>query len=166
LITMGGASVGDHDLVQSVLGEKGLEIDFWRIAMRPGKPLMFGRIGPTPMLGLPGNPVSSLVCGLIFVVPALERLLGVADAAAAGDETARLGCGLEANDRRQDYLRAKLTRDGDGTLIATPFEKQDSSMLRLLTESQCLVIRPPHAPAARAGDTVRIIRLEAATSDL
>ena len=166
LITMGGASVGDHDLVQSVLGEKGLEIDFWRIAMRPGKPLMFGRIGPTPMLGLPGNPVSSLVCGLIFVVPALERLLGAAGAAAAGDERARLGGALEANDRRQDYLRAKLSRDGDGTLIATPFEKQDSSMLRLLTESQCLVIRPPHAPAARAGDTVRIIRLEAATSNL
>ncbi len=166
LITMGGASVGDHDLVQSVLGEKGLEIDFWRIAMRPGKPLMFGKIGPTPMLGLPGNPVSSLVCGLIFVVPALERLLGIADAVAAGDETARLGCALETNDRRQDYLRAKLARDEAGTLIATPFEKQDSSMLRLLTESQCLVIRPPHAPAASAGDTVRIIRLEAATSDL
>ncbi len=165
LITMGGASVGDHDLVQSVLGEKGLDIDFWRIAMRPGKPLMFGKIGPTPMLGLPGNPVSSLVCGLIFVIPALRQLLGTKDAEAA-NEPARLGCPVDTNDRRQDYLRAKLTRDGAGELVATPFEKQDSSMLRLLADSQCLVIRPPFAPAANTGDPIQIIRLEAATPDM
>lgn len=158
LITMGGASVGDHDLVQSVLGEKGLEIDFWRIAMRPGKPLMFGKIGATPMLGLPGNPVSSLVCGLIFVIPALARLLGTADAMM--EETVRLGSELGANDQRQDYLRAKLARDGDGNLVATPFEKQDSSMLRLLSESHCLIVRPPHAPAASGGDVAQIIRLQ------
>ena len=165
LITMGGASVGDHDLVQSVLGEKGLEIDFWRIAMRPGKPLMFGKIGATPMLGLPGNPVSSLVCGLIFVVPALRRLLGMKEASAER-ETVRLGCEVAANDRRQDYLRAKLARDGAGHLTATPFEKQDSSMLRLLADSQCLVVRPPHAEAAKAGDSVEIIRLDVGAAGL
>ena len=163
LITMGGASVGDHDLIQSVLGETGLEIDFWRIAMRPGKPLMFGRIGTTPMLGLPGNPVSSLVCALIFVVPALRRLLGLSEESVER-ESARLGCDLGANDRRQDYLRAKLTRDGAGQLTATPFEKQDSSMLRLLAESQCLVLRPPHAEAAKAGDSVEIVRLDAGSA--
>ncbi len=165
LITMGGASVGDHDLVQSVLGEKGLEIDFWRIAMRPGKPLMFGKIGATPMLGLPGNPVSSLVCGLIFVVPALRRLLGMKEGGAER-ESVRLGCDIAANDRRQDYLRAKLARDGAGQLTATPFEKQDSSMLRLLADSQCLVVRPPHAEAAKAGDPVEIIRLDVGAAGL
>ena len=163
LITMGGASVGDHDLVQSVLGERGLEVDFWRIAMRPGKPLMFGALGAVPMLGLPGNPVSSLVCGLIFVLPALQALL---DLPTTGPRTepARLGCDLAANDRREDYLRATLSdslamADAEGHAVATPFEKQDSSMLSLLARAGCLVIRPPQAPAARAGDPVAMIRL-------
>ena len=163
LITMGGASVGDHDLVQSVLGERGLEVDFWRIAMRPGKPLMFGTLGPVPMLGLPGNPVSSLVCGLIFVLPALRALLGL-PAAGPRTEPARLGRDLAANDRREDYLRATLSdaptlADTEGHAIATPFEIQDSSMFSLLTQADCLVLRPPHAPAARAGDAVEMIRL-------
>ena len=157
LITMGGASVGDHDLIQSVLGERGLEVDFWRIAMRPGKPLMFGALGAVPMLGLPGNPVSSLVCGLIFVLPALQALLGL-PAAGPRTEPARLGCDLTANDRREDYLRATLL-DTKSHAVATPFEKQDSSMLSLLARAGCLVIRPPQAPAARAGDTVAMIRL-------
>ncbi|MEQ8248613.1 MAG: molybdopterin molybdotransferase MoeA [Alphaproteobacteria bacterium] len=160
LITLGGASVGDHDLVQRVLGEQGLDVDFWRIAMRPGKPLMFGTIGDTPMLGLPGNPVSSLVCGLVFVSAALHTMLG-----RSGDyletDTARLGRDLPANDERQDYLRATLTRDDSGALVATPFGKQDSSMLSRLAAAQALVIRPPGAPAATQGTQVPIVRIEA-----
>lgn len=159
LITMGGASVGDHDLVQSALGERGLEIDFWRIAMRPGKPLIFGSIGDTRLIGLPGNPVSSLVCALIFVIPALHRMLG-RNGDGAARESAILAVGLAANDRREAYLRATLDTDGEGRTITVPFENQDSSMLSLLARSQCLVVRPPHAAAAEAGDRVEIIRLE------
>lgn len=161
LVTMGGASVGDHDLVHSVLGGEGLEIDFWKIAMRPGKPLMFGNINGTPMLGLPGNPVSSLVCGLIFLVPAIRAMLGLANPQQHARLRAVLGCALEANDRREDYLRARLTRNGEDNLVATPFAKQDSSMLSLLAQSECLVVRPPCAPSAGAGETVEIIPLAA-----
>jgi len=160
LITLGGASVGDHDLVQSVLGEKGLAIDFWRIAMRPGKPLMFGAIGETPMLGLPGNPVSSLVCGLVFVSAAIHTMVGRSGKYLETD-TARLGRDLPGNDERQDYLRATLTRADDGGLVATPFDKQDSSMLTRLAAAQALVVRAPHAAAAPQGSVVPIVRIEA-----
>jgi molybdopterin molybdotransferase len=159
LVTIGGASVGDRDLVRAVLGEQGLEIDFWRIAMRPGKPLMFGSIGATAMLGLPGNPVSALVCGLIFLRPALYKMLAVADSEIP-HATARLGCNVPENDRRQDYLRAKLSRGDDGSLVADPFALQDSSMLSRLAQAGCLVVRPPHAPAAKAGEIVEIIPFE------
>ena len=164
LVTIGGASVGDHDLIQSVLGEpvdgnKGLAVDFWRIAMRPGKPLIFGHLGDVPMLGLPGNPVSALVCGLIFLRPAIAALLGSED---PGPKLSRvtLGEDLRENDRRQDYLRAKLSTDDNGQSIATPFGKQDSSMLSRLAQADCLIVRPPHAPAAAAGDTVDAILLD------
>ncbi|MFQ5785287.1 MAG: gephyrin-like molybdotransferase Glp [Alphaproteobacteria bacterium] len=157
LVTTGGASVGEHDLVRRVLGEEGLDIDFWRVAMRPGKPLMFGRIRGVPLLGLPGNPVSSLVCGMLFLRPAIDVMLGVETRESEG-ETARLGCDLGANDERQDYLRARLERAGDGDLVATPFPKQDSSMLSTLVHADCLVVRPPHAPPAKAGDRVEIAR--------
>ena len=160
LVTTGGASVGEHDLVQSALGERGLEVAFWRIAMRPGKPLIFGRFGDTPLLGLPGNPVSSMVCAVVYLRPALERMLGLA--AAAPRATARLGRDLAENDRRQDYLRSRLERAGDGELIATPFEVQDSSMLSRLAHADCLVIRPPLAPPAKAGERVSIIPLDIA----
>ncbi|MBI3709985.1 MAG: molybdopterin molybdotransferase MoeA [Proteobacteria bacterium] len=159
LLTIGGASVGDHDLVQRALGAKGLAVDFWQIAMRPGKPLMFGRIGETPMLGLPGNPVSSLVCAVVFLRPALFRMLGVADVTERR-ETVVLGIDLPENDRREDYLRARLAADSGGRRIATPFAKQDSSMLSTLARADCLVVRPPHAPPAKAGDPVDILRLE------
>ena len=164
LITTGGASVGDHDLVRSALGERGLILDFWQIAMRPGKPLIFGRIGETPLLGMPGNPVSTLVCSLIFLKPALERMLGLA----AGDEhaTARLGRDLPANDRREDYLRSTLTTDAGGQLTATPFDKQDSSMLSLMAGADCLVIRAPNAPPAKAGEQVGIVRLRGLTAPI
>jgi molybdopterin molybdotransferase len=155
-VTTGGVSVGEHDLVRDVLSEEGLAIDFWQIAMRPGKPLMVGRYRGTPMLGLPGNPVSTLVCSLLFVKPALDRLSGLPDEAAPAT-TARLAVPLKQNDRRQDYLRARLTRAPDGMLEVTPFEVQDSSMMRPLAASDCLVMRPPHAPALTAGAEVPII---------
>ncbi len=157
LVTTGGASVGEHDLVREVLGQQGLELDFWKIAMRPGKPLIFGRIGGVPMLGLPGNPVSTLVCAAIFLVPALERMQGLAQSDAPGP-SAILATPLPGNDRRQDYLRATLSRRDDGALVATPFERQDSSMLATLAHADCLVVRPPLAPAAAAGALVEILR--------
>jgi molybdopterin molybdotransferase len=156
LVTTGGVSVGEHDLVREALAEDGFELDFWQIAMRPGKPLMVGRYRGTPMLGLPGNPVSSLVCALLFLRPAIERLSGLADAPPA-TATARLAAPLAKNDRRQDYLRARLARAPDGTLAATPFEAQDSSMMRLLSDADCLVIRMPHAPPLAAGSEVPIL---------
>ena len=158
LVTIGGASVGDHDLVREVLGEEGLELDFWRIAMRPGKPLLFGAIGATPVLGLPGNPVSSLVCGLIFLRPAIHSMLGLPESEAPTD-SAGLGSDLPENDARQDYLRSALERDAIGALVATPLEVQDSAMLSGLARADCLVVRPPHAPAAKAGEPVDILPL-------
>src|SRR5262249_44284119 len=126
-LTTGGASVGEHDLVREGLGSAGLSIDFWRIAMRPGKPLIFGHFNRVPMLGLPGNPVSALVCATIFPKPPLEALLGLlsADEPAA---SALLGQPLKRNDQRQDYLRARLSRDAEGRLVATPFDRQDSGL--------------------------------------
>jgi molybdopterin molybdotransferase len=160
LITSGGASVGEHDLVRDVLGEQGLALDFWRIAMRPGRPLMFGRISGTPLLGLPGNPVSSMVCAVLFGRPSLRALLGLPPEEAAIGR-ARLGRDLPANDNRQDYLRSTLTpSEGDDWPVATPFEIQDSSMMSRLAHADCLVIRPPLAPAAQRGDAVDIVRLE------
>ena len=158
LVTIGGASVGDHDLVREVLGDEGLELDFWRIAMRPGKPLLFGAIGATPVLGLPGNPVSSLVCGLIFLRPAIHGMLGL-PASEGAAASARLGADLPQNDARQDYLRSALERDASGALVATPLKVQDSAMLSGLARADCLVVRPPHAPAAKAGERVDILPL-------
>ena len=158
LVTTGGVSVGEHDLVQRILGDAGLDLDFWRIAMRPGKPLMFGRIDRTPMLGVPGNPVSALVCGMIFIRPAIDVMLGLGGNPLP-PETAVLGGDLGANDERQDYLRAYLMREPSGDLRATPFDKQDSSMMSNLSAAGCLIVRPAHAVAAQAGDRVKIIRL-------
>jgi molybdopterin molybdotransferase len=159
LVTTGGASVGDHDLVKDALQASGLVLDFWKIAMRPGKPLMVGRYRDTPMMGLPGNPVSTLVCALLFLKPAMERLLGL-ERAEAPPLLARLAQGLPANDRRQDYLRATLARAADGTLEASPLSRQDSSMMSALAHSDCLILRQPHAPAAHPGDNVEIILLD------
>jgi molybdopterin molybdotransferase len=155
-VTSGGVSVGEHDLVRDVLSADGLAIDFWEIAMRPGKPLMFGQYRGTPMVGLPGNPVSTLVCSLLFLKPAIDKLSGLPEAAEP-PATARLGVAVRQNDRRQDYLRARLVRAADGVLEAVPFEVQDSSMMRPLASSDCLVVRPPHAPALPAGSAVPII---------
>jgi len=156
LVTTGGASVGEHDLVRDALAADGLELDFWQIAMRPGKPLMVGRYQGTPMVGLPGNPVSTMVCALLFLRPALDRLSGVPTVEEAAP-TARLGVALPKNDRRQDYLRSRLARAADGALEVFPFEVQDSSMMRLLSAADCLVVRLPHAAPISAGATVPIV---------
>jgi molybdopterin molybdotransferase len=156
LVTTGGVSVGEHDLVREALAADGFELDFWQIAMRPGKPLMVGRYRGTPMVGLPGNPVSTLVCALLFLKPAFDRLSGAA-AETEASPTARLRVALPKNDRRQDYLRSRLARAADGALEALPFEAQDSSMMALLAAADCLVVRPPHAPAIPVGTIVPIV---------
>jgi molybdopterin molybdotransferase len=158
LITTGGASVGDHDLVKQSLEAEGVAMAFWRIAMRPGKPMMHGRLGAMRVIGLPGNPVSSYVCGFLFLVPLIRALSGRA-AIHHTPETALLGRDVGANDLREDYLRARLERRADGALIATPVDHQDSSLLGNLAAARALVIRPPHAPAAAAGSPCDILRL-------
>ena len=158
LITLGGASVGDHDLVQDALKAQGFSMDFWRIAMRPGKPLMFAARDRARVLGLPGNPVSTMVCALMFVKPALDRMLGQAGDLVA-TRPARLAVDLKPNDTREDYVRSKLTSAGDGTLTVEPHRVQDSSMLSVLAWSSALLVRPAHDPARKAGDTVQVIDL-------
>jgi molybdopterin molybdotransferase len=158
LITTGGASVGDHDLVKQSLEAEGVTMAFWRIAMRPGKPMMHGRLGSMRVIGLPGNPVSSYVCGFLFLVPLIRALSGRASVHHVR-ETALLGRDLAANDQREDYLRARLEEREDGALIATPVTHQDSSLLGNLAAARALVIRPPFAPAAGAGAPCELLRL-------
>lgn len=158
LITSGGASVGDHDLVKASLEAEGVRIAFWRIAMRPGKPMMHGRLGAMRVIGLPGNPVSSYVCGFLFMAPLIRALSGRLDVHHA-KETAVLGRDLAANDAREDYLRARLEQRADGVLLATPVDRQDSSLLGNLAAARALVIRSPFAPAASAGSPCAILRL-------
>jgi len=168
LVTLGGVSVGDHDLVQKALGTRDFELDFWKVAMRPGKPLIFGRLGPTPLLGMPGNPVSALVCAVLFLRPAIDALLGAEQSGCSLPQRLKCGCrtmsarlkrALPANDARQSYLRARLVYL-EGELWADPFEIQDSSMLSTLAQADSLVVRPPNAPAAEAGDRTEIISLD------
>ena len=158
LVTTGGASVGDHDLVKRSLEAEGVAMAFWRIAMRPGKPMMHGRLGAMRVIGLPGNPVSSYVCGFLFLVPLIRRLSGQS-VVHHPREAALLGRHVAANDLREDYLRARLEARGDGALIATPVDHQDSSLLGNLAAARALVIRAPFAPAAAAGAACDILRL-------
>jgi len=157
LVTLGGASVGDHDLVRTALGAKGLALDFWKIAMRPGKPLIFGRLRDTPLLGLPGNPVSSLVCALLFLRPAIWAMLGREQKQML--RSAKLTGTLDANGERQDYLRAK-SEWRDGVLWAKPLPAQDSSLLKDFSEADLLIMRRPRAAALQDGATVEILALE------
>ncbi|RWM42646.1 gephyrin-like molybdotransferase Glp [Mesorhizobium sp.] len=156
LVTLGGASVGDHDLIHDVLTGEGMKLDFWKIAMRPGKPLMFGRLGNIRCIGLPGNPVASLVCSQLFLKPLLARLGG--RLYRPDIRTARLGAAMHANDLRQDYVRATVREDA-GALVATPFGIQDSSMLRTLADANGLIVREPFAPAAEAGAECSVLML-------
>lgn len=156
IVTLGGASVGDHDFVHDVLTGQGMTLDFWKIAMRPGKPLMFGRLGDIRCIGLPGNPVASLVCTQLFLKPLLARLGG--RAFQQDIRRARLGAAMPANDLRQDYVRAVVIDDA-GTLVATPFGIQDSSMLKMLADANGLIVRAPFAPAAATGSPCDVLML-------
>lgn len=154
IVTLGGASVGEHDLVKDAFEHHGLALGFWRIAMRPGKPLVFGRIGATAVLGLPGNPVSSYACCLLFLLPLIRALIGLPPEPVF--QKARLGVDLPDNDGREDYLRARITRTPDG-LVAVPFPVQDSSMQAVLAASDGLLLRRPHAKPAKIGDECLIL---------
>lgn len=158
LITLGGASVGDHDLVQDALKAQGFAMDFWKIAMRPGKPLMFAAKDRARVLGLPGNPVSTMVCALLFMKPAMDRMLGQAGDL-VGTVPARLTVDLKMNDQREDYVRSTLSRGADGSLTVTPHPVQDSSMLSVLAASSAFLVRPAHDPARKAGETVQVVDL-------
>jgi molybdopterin molybdotransferase len=156
VVTLGGASVGDHDLVHEVLTGLGMTLDFWKIAMRPGKPLMVGKLGGIHVLGLPGNPVSSLVCAHLFLRPLLAKLGGREYVPDIRD--AVLGAAMKANDHRRDYVRARV-EDRDGRPVATPFSTQDSSMLRTLAEANCLIVREAGTPEAGEGAPCRVLML-------
>jgi molybdopterin molybdotransferase len=159
LVTLGGASVGDHDLVQEALTGSGMELGFWRIAMRPGKPLMHGILNGMRVLGFPGNPVSSMVCALIFLRPLIRALLGDPHAAADPTRPAILGADVAENDERQDYLRATVAKDGAPPIV-TPFKRQDSSMMAVFARADALILREVHALAAKAGEPCRAILLD------
>ena len=158
LVTTGGASVGDHDYVQEALKRAGIKIGFWKIALRPGKPLMFGTKGNLSVLGLPGNPVSALVCARIFLKPLIGKMLGL-DAHDV-PMMARLAEAMPANDERQDYMRATLRYEEDGARVVQVFSKQDSSMQRNLRDADCLIVRAPHAPELAKGALVAVVLLD------
>jgi molybdopterin molybdotransferase len=152
LVTLGGASVGEHDIVRQTALTEGMELDFYRIAMRPGKPLMAGRLHGVPLVGLPGNPVSAMVCGHVFLLPAIDRMLGL-EGRLPALERGRLGRALPANGGRQHYMRAGVV-DGPDGWICTPFERQDSALLSVLAEAKALIVRPPMDPDRQAGEMI------------
>jgi molybdopterin molybdotransferase len=157
IVTLGGASVGDHDLTAKVFVAKGVDLAFWKIAMRPGKPLMAGRLGSASVLGLPGNPVSAMVCAELFLRPLLAALQGETECRRFF--RAVLDGNLGENDRRQDYVRAVARLEKDGELVVTPLNVQDSSMLRMLAKANCLIVREPMAPPQGVGDPCRLLLL-------
>jgi molybdopterin molybdotransferase len=157
VVTLGGASVGDHDLVKGALGAAGL--GFYKVAMRPGKPLIGGRVAGKPMVGLPGNPVSALVCGWVFLVPVIERMLGLPGAAPPRSR-ARLAAPLGAGGPREHYMRARLA-PGEDLPLVTAFGEQDSSMLSFLSEADALLVQPARAPAQPAAAVVEVVLLRA-----
>jgi molybdopterin molybdotransferase len=151
IVTIGGASVGDHDLVGKVAGDLGMERAFYKVAMRPGKPLMAGRMGDAAMVGLPGNPVSAMVCGHVFVVPMITAMLGLGTAPAPR-RTARLAAALPANGPREHYMRARLTPEG-----LLPEARQDSALLGVLAVSDALLVRAADDPARAEGGMVEYL---------
>lgn len=159
LVTLGGASVGDYDLVRPALARLGMELNFWKVAMRPGKPVVHGRLRDMIILGLPGNPAAAFVAGVVFLMPLVRALCGDPGAHLDQSEAAILGNALRGNDSRHDFMRAKLEPSDRGLPVATPFAEQDSSLLRILAQSQCLIVREPYAKPAAAGGLCRIIRL-------
>ena len=159
LVTTGGASVGDHDLVGPVLTSRGMAMDFWKIAMRPGKPMLFGKLGTQRVLGLPGNPVSALICGRVFLMPLIDRLLG-RDTSPWAPVRARLTEALEKNGPRQHYMRAVTSHDANGVLLVTPQSSQDSSLMSPLAASNALIVRTVDAPALGAGDEADVLPMD------
>lgn len=161
IVTLGGASVGDHDLIRPALDKAGAVVDFHKIALRPGKPTLSGGIGNARLLGLPGNPVSTYVCGVIFLVPLLRALQGMNNPIPK-PQSAILGADVWENDHRADYVRSASHFDDQGRRVVMPFLKksQDSSFISVLTKADCLLIRAPHAPAAKAGDVCEVIPLD------
>ena len=157
LVTTGGASVGAHDLVQEALARHGLRLDFWKIAMRPGKPLLFGRLAATPVLGLPGNAVSAAVCAIVFLRGLLRRAIALDPALPL--HPIRVAGGLPANDQREDYIRARLEPGPDGSVWARPAPRQDSSMLATMAHAGALLVRAPHAAPLDDGAAVPALRL-------
>ena len=163
VVTSGGASVGEHDGIARLMNDSG-DLRFWKIAMRPGKPLIFGHLqrpapgaGRIPLLGLPGNPVSTGVCGVVFVAAAVRAMLGRDPA--PGYRHAVLAGDLPANDRRQEYLRARIEHGGDGLVRATAMTGQDSGMMSVFAHADALIMRPAGAPAAKAGEVVPVLFL-------
>ena len=159
LVTIGGASVGERDLVASALKAEGLTLEFWKIAMRPGKPLLYGWMGSQRLLGLPGNPVSALICAEVFLVPMLKALLGLREESRPERE-AVLGEALEANGPRQHYIRAVSEWRPDGERVVRPLPSQDSSLVAALARADCLIVRAPDAPPAPCRARVRIVPLD------
>ncbi len=159
VVTIGGASVGDHDLVGPVLGELGMALDFWKIAMRPGKPLMHGSLGTQRILGLPGNPVSSLICTRVFMMPLIRRLAGLDDTTFAR-RTARLTAAMPANGPRQHYARAIVETGPHGETLVQPARSQDSSLMSVLADANALIVQPPHSPAWPAGTEVEVLLMD------
>lgn len=159
LVTVGGASVGDHDYVQAALVDAGARIDFWKIAMRPGKPMMLGTLGETVVLGLPGNPVSAYVCAQLYLLPLVRHLMGAADPLPRPLQ-GRLTVDVRPNGGRVDYMRA-IARPGENGWEVTPFPVQDSAMLSRLEAANALAIRPIHAPAAEKGSNIAFLLLNA-----
>ncbi len=157
IVTLGGASVGDFDIVRETAVGRGMDLDFYRVAMRPGKPLMAGRLNGTPMVGLPGNPVSAMVCGRLFLVPAVDAMLGL-EARVPARRAASLGHAVGPNGPREHYMRARVDESG-GDPVATVFERQDSSLLTVLAQANALVVRAPGDPAKAEGDAVEFIWL-------
>ena len=158
LLTTGGASVGDHDFVQAAFKACGVKIDFWKIAMRPGKPFMYGRRGRTHVMGLPGNPVSALVTAQLFLKPLINAMLGLPPFQA--ETQAILGQDMPSNDGREDYVRATLDVAADGLRTATPFAQQDSSMQKTMQKANCLIVRPVGGVAVKAGAMVSVLLLD------
>jgi molybdopterin molybdotransferase len=159
LVTIGGASVGDRDFVRGALAREGMALAFWKINMKPGKPLIHGAIGGTIVLGLPGNPVSAVVCGELFLKPLVRALCGDSSGATHAFEPALAGVDLGANGPRREFLRATLSWDDDGRLIAAPQQDQDSSLTSVLARSHALLLREENAPALARGGAVRVLRL-------
>lgn len=159
LITIGGASVGDHDLVTQVLQDRGMQLDFWKLAMRPGKPVMFGKIDGMRMIGVPGNPVSSLICTRIFAAPLIARLSGIEGGGLVRRELP-VACDMPANGPRAHYMRALRVTAEDGRTVVRPCASQDSSLLSVLAAADVMILRPPHAPAIAIGTNVTVLGLD------